>query len=130
MTNNSRQTRMPRWLRHFHQIRRKWFNGPAFWLLIVLFAFSSAMTVSEPLLLRQASLPLQVATSTSQPALVVTAELPGTPEPDHVTNTPLPAELVANREQTFGIILGTVMLVMIVIIGTLSGIAARRKEVS
>ncbi len=131
MTGHNRRTRMPHWLRHLHQIRRKWLNRPVFWLLIVLLAFSSAMAVSEPRQLPQAPTPTPGATATGQPALTVTTtEVQSTPELQEAVTTPLPADLVVNREQTFGIVLGTILLVMIVIIGTLSGIAARRKESS
>ncbi len=44
------------------------------------------------------------------------------------TRTPLPPEFLANREQTFGIIIGTIVLVILVIGGSLIGIWARRQE--
>jgi len=42
--------------------------------------------------------------------------------------TPLPPELIANREQTNGIVAGTIILLLIVIVGTVSGIRARQRE--
>lgn len=44
------------------------------------------------------------------------------------TATPLPEEFLANREQTIGIVIGTIVLVFIVIGGSLLGIWARRRE--
>lgn len=120
----------PKWLRHWHQMRQKWLNGPIVWLLIVMIAFSSAMAMGEPALLQQVVTPQPSETAANSPARSVTPEGQTTPVPGEPAITPLPDELIANREQTFGIILGTIMLVMIVIIGTLSGIAAQRKNVS
>ena len=45
-----------------------------------------------------------------------------------VEATPFPEELLANREQTFGITIGSVALVLIVVIGTLIGIRWRKKH--
>ena len=45
-----------------------------------------------------------------------------------VEATPFPEELLANREQTFGITIGSVALVIIVVIGTLIGIRWRKKD--
>ena len=45
-----------------------------------------------------------------------------------VEATPFPPELLANREQTFGITIGSVALVIIVVIGTLIGIRWRKKD--
>jgi len=52
-----------------------------------------------------------------------------TPQPSP-TVTPLPAELLANREQTFGIIIGTILLVILLIGGSIVGISARKREQS
>ena len=45
---------------------------------------------------------------------------------DSISPTPLPPEYLANRDQTIGILVGGMILIMIVIIGTLSTI--RRKK--
>jgi len=41
------------------------------------------------------------------------------------TATPLPKELVENRSQTGGIIVGGIFLVAIIVVGTLTGIQRR-----
>ncbi len=93
-------------------------------LVFVLAAFWAAMAFSEPVSPRQVSTPLPTVELTIQPAQAVTGEvLTGKPTP-----TPIPEELLANREQTFGIVLGAVFLVLIVIGGTVGGIAAQRQN--
>ncbi|WP_152031721.1 hypothetical protein [Longilinea arvoryzae] len=61
------------------------------------------------------------------PAPVSAQSTPFTPTPESQTAvvnghqaTPIPAEYLANNTQTNGIVFGTVLLVMIVVIGTLS----------
>jgi|DewCreStandDraft_4_1066084.scaffolds.fasta_scaffold19271_2 hypothetical protein len=106
-----------------------WLNrqNPHFlWLGVVLLAFLAAMAFSEPVTPRQISTPSPTAVVTLLPTQSVTGEsLALRPSP-----TPIPQELIANREQTFGIVFGAVVLVLIVIIGTLSGIAAQRQNQS
>lgn len=108
------------------------FNHPAFWFGLTLAAFIAIMTLSEPLPFshhaqaapaaasniawKGESIPVTNVTEAETQTLEITQE----PTP---SQTPLPPELVANREQTNGVILGTVFLVMIVVIGTLSGIS-------
>jgi len=59
------------------------------------------------------------------PASVLAQDAPITPTPNPVTvdvdefeTTPIPAEYLATNDQTDGIVLGSVVLVLIVIIGT------------
>lgn len=101
-------------------------NPHFLWLGVVLLAFLAAMAFSEPVTPRQISTPSPTAVVTLLPTQSVTGEsLALRPSP-----TPIPQELIANREQTFGIVFGAVVLVLIVIIGTLSGIAAQRQNQS
>ncbi|WP_448336215.1 hypothetical protein [Bellilinea sp.] len=101
-------------------------NPHFLWLGVVLLAFLAAMAFSEPVTPRQISTPSPTAVVTLLPTQSVTGEsLALRPSP-----TPIPEELIANREQTFGIVFGAVVLVLIVIIGTLSGIAAQRQNQS
>lgn len=93
-------------------------------LALVLAAFWAAMAFSEPVSPRQVGTPSPTVEATPRPVQTPTGEsLTGRPSP-----TPIPAELIANREQTFGIIFGAVVLVLIVIIGTLTGISAQRQN--
>lgn len=99
--------------------------------MLVLLAFLSVQAMSEP----QRSTPVAEPTlSLTAPASALTPNPAGVQPSSTVTSsgpptpTPFPPELVANREQTSGIIFGTVILVMIVILGTLTGISARRRE--
>ena len=75
------------------------------------------------------SISLVTPSPTSPPTELSTAQdlFTDTPQPT-ATVTPLPPELLANSEQTFGIIIGTVLLVILVIGGSLVGIWARRHK--
>lgn len=106
-----------------------WFKqqNPHFlWLGVILLAFLAAMAFSEPVTPRQISTPLPTVVVT----LVSTQSVSGESLALRPSPTPIPEELIANREQTFGIVFGAVVLVLIVIIGTLSGIAAQRQNQS
>ncbi|MEW6504044.1 MAG: hypothetical protein AB1457_08795 [Chloroflexota bacterium] len=95
-------------------------------LVLVMAAFWAAMAFSEPVSPPQVTPLAPTVEVTPLPSQAATGETPvESPGP-----TPFPAELIANREQTFGIVFGAVVLVMIVIIGTLSGIAAQRQNES
>jgi hypothetical protein len=91
-------------------------------LILVLLAFLSAQAMSEPLPMQQRATqtPVQL---TRTPVPTQPAVIDGEP-----TQTPFPEWLVANREQTNGIIIGTVILLLIVIVGTYSAIRARNRE--
>lgn len=68
-----------------------------------------------------------LAAGTVTPTLIPTQPprvMPGYP----AQATPFPEELLANREQTFGITIGSVALVIMVVIGTLIGIRWRKKD--
>ena len=113
-----------------------------FWLSVVMLAFLSVLAATGPLpeanrvmaftptarlMLPEATSSPTVlraaSTSTANPSPVTPTDTPNIPTP-----TPFPPELVANREQTNGIILGTVVLVLIIIGGPLAGIRTRSKE--
>jgi hypothetical protein len=104
-------------------------------LIGLLAVFGLMLALSEPL-------PYQAAPAEETPtARVINPTLsPSLPAAGEVTPvisetpqftptaTPLPPEFLANREQTFGIIIGTVVLVILVVGGSLVGIWARRRE--
>jgi hypothetical protein len=109
--------------------RAPWLNRHTFWLVIVLVAFFSVTALSEPSL-RRGHLAADLSTSTPSLAVVSPVETVDTPPPADTrpTATPIPPEFIENREQTNGIIAGTIILLLIVIIGTLSGLRARLRE--
>ncbi len=99
-------------------------------ILLVLVVFVAAIAMSEPLpslasdlsaaTLIPTQLPIRL-TVTTVPTEIETAE--ATP-----TRTPIPPELLENADATEGIIVGTVVLVLIVLAGTVAGINLRRKQ--
>ncbi len=100
--------------------------------LVIVFAL--ILTISEPLPY-QAAPPAETVfailvtpgLSSPTPAATVTDTLVPTPQ-FTPTQTSLPPEYLANKEQTIGIIIGTILLVILVIGGTLGGAFARRRE--
>ncbi len=120
----------------YHHRKRQGSVHPFLVALVGLLAvFGLMLAVSEPL-------PYQAApaeetptagifnpTSSPQPSQVgEIVPLPSETPQFTPTATPLPPEFLANREQTFGIIIGTIVLVILVIGGSLVGIWARRRE--
>jgi len=87
--------------------------------MLILFFLVVAQTCSGPM-------PRPTTTASPSPyptPSAVTIEGEGLP-----TATPLPAQLLENRDQTNGIILGSAILVLIIIGGTLSVLLRRRKD--
>jgi len=77
--------------------------------------------------------------SNDLPAQITETQLPiratplpsSTPNPTQIptpTRTPIPAYMLDNAHSTDGIIVGTLILVVIVLIGTVAGIAIRRRQ--
>jgi hypothetical protein len=100
------------------------------WILLVMAIFLVANAMSEPLPSMARDLSAIAATETLAPTqLIVTPGLAATettvPTP---TRTPIPAYLLENADATNGIIIGTVLLVVIVLAGTIAGINIRRKQ--
>ena len=90
----------------------------AFAMLILLFLVV-AQTCSNPIP-RSTATPSPSPHVTPSPVVLEGQGFPGA--------TPLPAELLENRDQTNGIILGSAILVLIIIGGTLSVLLRRRKD--
>ena len=127
------QTVLNRWLRN-RFTRAPWFNQQTFWLGVVVTVLLSIQAISAPPVIAgraavsETVTPTPAVTRSLLPAFEVTASPGVTPTDTRPTPTPFPPELIANREQTNGIIAGTILLLLIVIIGTLSGIRAHPRE--
>lgn len=100
----------------------------------LVIVFGLILTISEPLPY-QAAPPVETALvrlgTPGVPSQTITATVMDTLSPTAQftpTQTSLPQEYLTNREQTIGIIIGTIMLVILVIGGTLGGTLARRRE--
>lgn len=103
-------------------------------LAVMIFVIAS--TVSDPLP-SQAEAVLVVA-PTETVTLVRPTATPGLPVTEAAavtetalptpTKTPLPDYLLENYDDTNGIVVGTVMLVVIILLGTISGIRVRRSQ--
>lgn len=121
---------------------------PVIWLILTLAAFQSVMAMSEPLPTSSTPVPILVEPTVEELIITLTpgvVESPttavfdsarvtftGSPTSEPIaltpTNTPFPPEYATNREQTNGIILATIFLLLIVIIGTYIGIRRLGKE--
>lgn len=104
-------------------------------LVGLLSVFGLMLAVSEPLPYQAAPAEetptvrvLNPTPSPSSPAASEDTPLPSETPQFTPTATPLPPEFLANREQTLGIIIGTIVLVILVLGGSLAGIWARRRE--
>lgn len=98
--------------------------------LLVLIVFVAANAMSEPLPSLARDLQAATIIPTQQPIRQSVTPLTGgtdtaVPTP---TPTPIPPELLENADATNGIIIGTVLLVVIVLVGTVAGINLRRKQ--
>lgn len=99
-------------------------------ILLVLIVFVAASAMSEPLPSLARDLPAVAPTETLALVRPTVTPLPTgteTAEPTP-TPTPVPPELLENADATNGIIIGTVLLVIIVLAGTIAGINLRRKQ--
>jgi len=99
-------------------------------ILLVLIIFVAANAMSEPLPSLARGLPAVAPTETLAPVRPTVTLLPTgteTAEPTP-TPTPVPPELLENADATNGIIIGTVLLVVIILVGTIAGINLRRKQ--
>lgn len=99
-----------------HPSRGNGFNAQKLALVAVTFIFLTLMILNE--------ITYKIPAATPTPNITVTAavmeESSGT-----VTPTPLPQEWLENSELTNGIVLGGVLLVLIIIVGTLGAIRRR-----
>ncbi len=99
-------------------------------ILLVLIVFVAANAMSEPLPSLARGLPAAAPTEGLVPVRPsVTPHQIGTETAEPTpTPTPVPPELLENADATNGIIIGTVLLVIIVLTGTIAGINLRRKQ--
>lgn len=103
----------------------------ALWVLVVLGIFLIVTAMSEPLpsYAKQAAAdaPTETAFITRTPTQTLAPSMTPTPGPT-ATATPLPVEILENFDDTDGIVVGTILLVVIILLGTLAGIRTRRKH--
>lgn len=99
-------------------------------ILLVLIVFAAASAMNEPLPSLARDLPAVAPTETLAPVRpTITPQPTGTETAEPTaTATPVPPELLENADATNGIIIGTVLLVVIVLAGTIAGINVRRKQ--
>jgi len=99
-------------------------------ILLVLVVFVAANAMSEPLPSLARGLPAVAPTETLTPVQTTVIPLPTETETAEATptRTPVPPELLENADATNGIIIGTVLLVVIVLAGTIAGISVRRRQ--
>ena len=122
--------RIDRWCNHKIKTADPASRNTVVWILLVLAIFLVANAMSEPLPSMARGLPVLAPTETHAPTRsfvtpspIATETVAPTP-----TRTPIPAYLLENTDATDGIIIGTVLLVVIVLAGTLAGINIRRKQ--
>ena len=99
-------------------------------ILLVLVVFVAAIAMSEPLPSLASDLSAATLIPTQLPIRLTVTTVPTETETAEVTptRTPIPPELLENADATEGIIVGTVVLVLIVLAGTVAGINLRRKQ--
>lgn len=99
-------------------------------IFVVLIIFLMASAVSDPLPPQAWAVPVVAPTETAGP--IRPTPTPGPTATETVlptpTQTPLPAYLLENFDDTNGVVVGTVMLVIIILLGTLAGIRVRRSQ--
>lgn len=107
-------------LSFYSRLRRKLAGIEPLWMLLL------AVTILFLVLMVASSRPPQQFTGDA----VAQAGPTATPQPAETTvfsNTPIPQEYLANATQTNGIVLGSVILILIVVIGTL-GVMLRENQ--
>lgn len=99
------------------------------WIFLALMIFLIANAVSGPLASRDRAV-LGMGTTDTIVSTVSTAapQASNTVIQPTPTKTPLPPEYLQNYDDTNGVVVGTVMLVVIILLGTLSGIRVRRSH--
>ncbi len=109
-----------------------WMSPPLMAVLAAVFIFVAAAAWSPgPATAQDEPTPTATLAATLAADVTADAALPTpTPEPAVVTiaeATPIPQEWEENKEQTYGVVLGGVMLVIIIIGGTLGVITPRKR---
>lgn len=122
--------RIDRWCHHKIKTADPASRNTVVWFLLVLVIFLVANAMSEPLPSAARDLPVVAPTETHAPTRPLITPSPAATETvaPTPTRTPIPAYLLENTDATDGIIIGTVLLVVIVLVGTLAGINVRRKQ--
>ncbi len=99
------------------------------WILTALAIFLAANAVNSPWFTKNNAVFAMAPTETVQVLRVTATPLPSaTVVQTTPTKTPLPDEYLQNYDDTNGVVVGTVLLVVIILLGTLSGIRVRRSQ--
>lgn len=99
------------------------------WILLAVLMFLLANAVSGPLVRQEQAVSGMAPTETER-----ITRITATPQPSATiiqptpTKTPLPPEYLENYDDTNGVVVGTIMLVVIILLGTISGIRLRRSQ--
>lgn len=122
--------RIDRWCNHKIKTADPASRNMVVWILLVLAIFLVANAMSEPLPSMARDLPVLAPTETHAPTRLLVTPSPTATETvaPTPTRTLIPAYLLENTDATDGIIIGTVLLVVIVLAGTIAGINIRRKQ--
>jgi len=99
------------------------------WILTALAIFLVANAVNNAWFTRETAVIAMAPTETVQtPRVTATLQPSATIVQPTPTKTPLPDEYLQNYDDTNGVVVGTVLLVVIILLGTLSGIRVRRSQ--
>ena len=92
-----------------------WLDWKIMVIVIIVLAGVVWLTTREPSVEQEVETQIMIDATSGLPIMAATP-------------TPIPPELLANREQTIGIVLGGVVLVLIIVVGTTSVITRNGKR--
>lgn len=119
----------PKWIKPVKRQPLTERNHAILWIFVAMMIFLLANAVSGPLASRDKTVSGKGTTETaSSTRITATPQLSATVSQPTPTKTPLPPEYLQNFDDTNGVVVGTVMLVVIILLGTLSGIRVRRSQ--
>lgn len=104
-------------------------NRVLIWIFTVLAIFLIANAINNSRFAQNDVVYAKAPTETVlAPRITATPQLSATINQPTPTKTPLPAEYLQNYDDTNGVVVGTVLLVVIILLGTLSGMRVRRSQ--